>query len=53
MIIADDKQMKKQTVCPGVRFDPITESVLNFGKSFAYTTKARKQMTEDGALSAF
>lgn len=40
--------MKKNTVCPGIRFDPIGERDLSFAKSFAYTKEAKDKLIESG-----
>jgi hypothetical protein len=40
--------MKKNTVCPGIRFDPIGETELTFAKSFAYTKQAKDKLIESG-----
>jgi hypothetical protein len=53
MIIADDKSMKKNSVCPGIRFEPISKNEIGMGRSWSFTKEAKNKLKEEGALSNF
>ncbi len=44
MIIADDKSMKKNSVCPGIRFEPISKNEIGMGRSWSFTKEAKEKL---------